>query len=93
MITTTAEPALDAARRRARHHLDQPCDDGRELAHHLVAKYLTSFDAGAPTVPTASAGLLPALGRLFAAVAERHSLDADDPALTALAEILLDPAA
>lgn len=93
----TACPALDEHRRSARHHLDLPCDDGGELAHHLVARYLGAFadlapdlaeDGGSP--PLDHRALLAGLGEVFAAVADRHRLTADDPALRALARLLLD---
>ncbi|WP_432543746.1 hypothetical protein [Kineococcus sp. SYSU DK002] len=85
----TAPRTLDDDRRTARERLGAPCDDGGELAHHLVSRYLSRCSADAP-----AGALLAGLGRLFSAVADRHVLAADDPALLALAELLLaEPAA
>ncbi|WP_432512095.1 hypothetical protein [Kineococcus sp. SYSU DK001] len=102
-MNTTATPAplrtLDDDRRAARARLGVPTDDGGELTHHLVSRYLDRCSADAPDgtghrpLPDART-LLAGLGRLFSAVADRHGLSADDPALLGLAELLLaEPAA
>lgn len=96
MSTTTRpgpRPTLDDHRRSARHHVDLPCDDGGELAHHLVAVYLEALGADLAADGTGlpdPRALLSGLGAVFAAVADRRQLAADDPALRALAALLLD---
>ncbi|GAA4968494.1 hypothetical protein [Kineococcus glutinatus] len=91
-------PTTIEYRRRALHHLAVPGDDGGELASHLVSRYLLRLRqdlhggeafASAPPSPPAR-DLLDGLAALFSAIADRRCLTADDPALQALARLLLE---
>ncbi|WP_432563948.1 hypothetical protein [Kineococcus sp. SYSU DK003] len=99
-LTQHETSAMNTYRRHALQHLATPGDDNGEFLSHLVSRYLLHLRdglgqagaeaaaAGTPSTPD----LLESLATLFTSIADRRSLTSDDPALQAVARVLLQPA-